>query len=402
MLYRAPFLLLAFLFVVICPAEAVYGQVVEVDNGATVQVQNGAVLNLEDGQMDLGDPGATALLSEMGASRVTGGTLTATRMLNGHSDADPGGLGAVVSASADLGAVTVTRGHAIQTAGGNVSIARYYDIAPEKNNNGLSADLTFTYHDDELNGLMESNLVLFKSPDGGTSWAERGSDSRATSPTGGNTVTLNDVSSFSRWTLGSEANPLPVELTSFDGSQWKAGIRLTWQTASEKNNAGFRILRRGEGAKGREGTWTEVGFVDGAGTTTEAKTYRFTDSDLPYAADSVAYRLKQVDIDGSVSFSDPISVARDGVESLQLRAPYPNPARQRATVRFAVPDHATSSGMAMGLYDVLGRQVRVVEVEAEPGRHERVLNVGDVSSGTYVLRLRIGDTVKTRKLTVVR
>jgi len=42
------------------------------------------------------------------------------------------------------------------------------------------------------------------------------------------------------------------------------------------------------------GTWQTVGAVDGAGTTDEPQSYRFTDEEPPYAADSLTYRLKQV------------------------------------------------------------------------------------------------------------
>ena len=394
--HRLPLFLIALLFAAVGPAV---GQTIEVTGGATVQVQNGAVLDLEGGQMDLGPAGATTRLEETGAGRVAGGTLTATRSLGSPSSADPAGLGVVLTAGVDLGEVTVTRGHAVQTGGGNQGIARYYEISPSQNNDGLDATLTHTYHDEELNGLPESELVLFKSTDGGATWDRKGADGRTTSPTGGNTVTLSGITSFSRWSLASESSPLPVEMASFDGRTAEEGVRLQWQTASETNNAGFRILRKGEGAKGG---WTEVGFVEGAGTTTEPQRYRFTDADLPYAADTLSYRLKQVDTDGSASVTDPVTVARSGPNGLELRGTAPNPARQRATVRFAIPEGSDAVGVTMRLYDVMGRQVRTVTASAEPGRHERAIDVSSLASGVYVLRLRAGGTAKTRKLTVVR
>jgi len=216
---------------------------------------------------------------------------------------------------------------------------------------------------------------------------------------------------FSNLPLSGEASALPVEMASFEGTRVEDGVRLRWETASEQNNAGFRIerreasargVRKGERANGREGAWTEVGFVEGAGTTSNAQTYRFTDADLPYAADTLAYRLRQVDTDGSTSLTDPVTVARSGPEGLELLGTAPNPARQRATVRFAVPDDAEAAGVTMRLYDVMGRQVRTVETSAEAGRHEQTLDVSGLSSGVYVLRLRAGGQAQTRKLTVVR
>jgi hypothetical protein len=71
-------------------------------------------------------------------------------------------------------------------------------------------------------------------------------------------------------------------------------------------------------------------------------------------------------------------------------------------VRFAVPEDRAADAVRLRLYDVLGRRVRTVRAEAEPGRHEHTLDVTGLSSGVYVLRLQAGGQTKTRKLTVVR
>jgi len=392
-----------------------YGQTVEVQNGATLQVQNGAVFGLEGGQMNLGPAGATATLDEQGAGRVAGGTLTATRSLNSPSSANPAGLGAIISASVDLGDVTLTRGHTAQSGGGNTSIERYVDISPSKNNSGLNADLTLEYRDDELNGLSESNLEFFKSTDGGSSWTEEGISSQ--DQTAGR-ATLSGISSFSRWTLGSSSSPLPVELASFTGGAIEQGeeasgpgrgaVRLTWQTASETGNAGFEIQRKAEeGTVSSRGSWEEVGYRESkanGGTTTEALTYRVTDESVPYSADSVSYRLRQVDTDGSTTLSEPITVGRSGPRALQLLGTAPNPARQRVAVRYGIPQAAAQEAgeVHLRLYDVLGRRVRSVETTAEAGRYKQRLGVSGLASGVYLLRLTAGGQAVTRKLTVVQ
>jgi hypothetical protein len=382
--------ILAVVFTV--PATA---QTVSVENGATVRVQNGTTWILESGTMDFGAVGATATLSEESRGRVYDGQLTATRALSSPSSADPAGLGIEISASADLGDVTVTRGHAIQTASnGNESIERYYDLSPSQNNSGLSATLTFSYNDAELNDHAESELEFFKSTDGGSSWLEEGVDSRDATA---NTATLSGIGSFSRWTLGSESSPLPVELAAFEGTVTESGVDLTWQTASETGNAGFEIQRKRPGASGNA-AWTKIGFVDGAGSTSETKTYEFTDTDLPYAADTLSYRLRQVDTDGSANLSKTITVERS-VDEVELLGTYPNPAQQRATVGYALPEEQKVS---IRLYDVLGRQVRTVVSDTQEGRHQRTLDVGSLPSGVYFLRLRAGDETRTQKLTIAR
>jgi hypothetical protein len=384
-------LLLAFLFASPAPVLA---QTITVQNGGTVTVENDGVWDLKGTTVDLGGTGSTASINETGGGRFANGQLTATRALNAPSARDVAGLGVEISASVDLGNVDVTRGHAVQTGNGNPSIERYYDFSPSQNNSGLNAKLTFTYNDAELNGRTESELEFFKSDDGGASWSEEGFDSRDATA---NTVTLSGIKSLSRWTLGSESAPLPVELAGFDGTVSDRGVDLTWQTTEETNNAGFEIQRKRTDVSG-EASWKKIGFVDGTGTTSESRTYEFTDADLPYAADSLRYRLRQVDVDGTGSVSEPILVGRT-VDELELLGTYPNPARSRATVRFAVPERQT---VTLRLYDMLGRRVRTVVNDPQEGRKQMQVSLSDLSSGIYFLRLAAGDHMRTQKLTVVR
>jgi hypothetical protein len=217
----------------------------------------------------------------------------------------------------------------------------------------------------------------------------------------GEMLVSSELSSFSSFTVAGDStdNALPVELAGFDATVDGDAVTLSWQTASETNNAEFRVQRRrGERKNKREGAWTTVGSVEGTGTTSEAQSYRFTDENLPYEADALTYRLKQVDTDGSEHFSDEITVER-GVQELKLLGTYPNPAQSRVTVRYALPE---KQDVTVRLYDVLGRQVRTVVSGKQKGRHQWTLDVAPLPSGVYFLRLEAVDETRTQKLTVIR
>ena len=195
-------------------------------------------------------------------------------------------------------------------------------------------------------------------------------------------------------------------MAAFEGTRVDVGVRLSWTTTSETNNAGFQVQR--QRLQGRPGEWREVGFVEGAGTTSDPQTYRFTDADLPYAADSLRYRLKQIDTDGTASLTDPITIARGGPAAPELLGTAPNPASRQVTVRYGIPE-ATASGTRgparLRLYDLLGREVRSVRLDGRgmaAGRHETALDVSGLPSGMYLLRLEAGGRAATRKVTVVR
>jgi 5-hydroxyisourate hydrolase-like protein (transthyretin family) len=71
-------------------------------------------------------------------------------------------------------------------------------------------------------------------------------------------------------------------------------------------------------------------------------------------------------------------------------------------VPFAVPEGTDGADVQIRLYDILGRRVETVKASAEPGRHKHTLEVDDLASGVYFLRLQSGETAETRKVTIIR
>jgi hypothetical protein len=220
--------------------------------------------------------------------------------------------------------------------------------------------------------------------------------------------------------LESNGTALPVELTRFAGTAGEDAVRLTWRTASETGNAGFQVQRRVVDARASEapgagaasdGSWTSLSRVDGAGTTTTPQRYRFSDADLPFAAERLEYRLMQVDLGGSTAPSRTLRIERPAPTRVRLRPPSPNPARSTTTVRLALPKQSDSEsapedgslGARLTVYDVLGRRIETRLLEASGGVRRRIrLDVSRWPSGRYFVRLRAGGHIHTEQLTVVR
>jgi hypothetical protein len=201
---------------------------------------------------------------------------------------------------------------------------------------------------------------------------------------------------FGEFVLASDSNPLPVELTSFEAQVKGEKVRLMWHTASETRNAGFDIQRQRSGVTG----WTNVGFVEGHGTTAEPQTYSFVDESVPYVAGRLAYRLKQVDTDGTVTYSEEVEVLSDTPDQLALRGNFPNPFGVSTTIRYEVP---IDGAIRLTVYDMLGRRVRtLINEEQEAGRKEVVFNARGLSSGVYLLQLEANANTRTRKILIVR
>ncbi len=188
---------------------------------------------------------------------------------------------------------------------------------------------------------------------------------------------------------------LPVELTAFAARVDGDAVQLAWRTASETNNAGFEVQRKTSGAD-----FQTITFVEGAGTTSRAQRYRFSDTALPPDAERITYRLKQVDLDGAFNYSDEVEVVRGVPEQLTLKPNAPNPVHQQTTIRYALP---AAAEVQLAVFDVLGRRVAtLVNDQKSAGRHTVTFDAADLPSGVYLYRLQAGDTVQSKRLTIVR
>jgi hypothetical protein len=178
------------------------------------------------------------------------------------------------------------------------------------------------------------------------------------------------------------AGPLPVEMSGFSATADGAAAVLSWTTLSETNNDGFYVEHRPS-----SGTWREVGFVNGAGTTTSPQPYRFRTE--PLAAGTHAFRLRQVDVDGTPTLTDPRTVAIQLDDAFAVRVG-PSPFRSTATVQLQVRERQSVSAH---LYDILGRRVQTLHTgPLAPGTwHEMRVDGTALANGTYLLRVT-GDT----------
>ena len=188
---------------------------------------------------------------------------------------------------------------------------------------------------------------------------------------------------------------LPVSLTRFTAVADSQTIHLAWATASETNNAGFDIERSSDGQ-----TFQAIGHVAGSGTTLETRAYRFADREVPPAAATLWYRLRQIDFDGAFAYSDVVEVDRLAPAAYALHENYPNPFNPTTRIAYDLP---VAGPVRLAVYDLLGREVRVLIDAAQPaGRHEISFDAGDLPGGVYLYRLVAGGRARTRSLILVK
>jgi len=186
---------------------------------------------------------------------------------------------------------------------------------------------------------------------------------------------------------------VPVELASFTAEVMKEGVELNWTTTTETNNQGFQIERMNAG-----GSFEQVGYVAGFGTTTEPKSYSFIDSKLE--AGSYTYRLKQIDFDGTITYSEEVNVEVEIPLVYALEQNYPNPFNPNTTIKYSISEDGF---VKLAVYNLLGEAVTtLVNNEQKAGRYEVVFDASRFASGVYLYRLESKNFISIKKMIVIK
>lgn len=118
------------------------------------------------------------------------------------------------------------------------------------------------------------------------------------------------------------ANPLPVKLTAFSAERQAQGALLRWTTASEQHNAYFEVQSSRDGQH-----FTALGRVASKEQQIKNQDYTWSEASLVrYASAVVYYRLQQVDLDGTSTYSPVRTVVVEALAIRQFLA-FPNPSQ---------------------------------------------------------------------------
>ena len=182
------------------------------------------------------------------------------------------------------------------------------------------------------------------------------------------------------WTLGTDCQSvLPVELTAFDAVVDQATVLLRWETASETNNAGFQVEHRYF-----DGVFEAMDFVEGSGTTLDARHYRYHIEGLDPGRH--VFRLKQIDFDGTLEYHPEVEVFVELPGAYALSEAYPNPFNPETHVTLMVE---TTQQVRVEVYDVVGRRVALLYdglLDADD-LHRFVFDARNLPSGIYLYRV---------------
>ncbi|MEO6705669.1 MAG: T9SS type A sorting domain-containing protein, partial [Ginsengibacter sp.] len=156
--------------------------------------------------------------------------------------------------------------------------------------------------------------------------------------------------------------------------------KLKWTTASETNNKEFIVSRSADGK-----SFTEIGRVAGAGSSSILKDYVFYDTNPGSGINY--YRLEQMDVDGMITIHG-IRIVRFSLSTDVIKL-YPNPTKNTLKIEFAAGKYQS--------LELVGNNGQVLQrIQLSIIENQKIINLSNQALGVYFVRLSGENTVVTR------
>lgn len=186
---------------------------------------------------------------------------------------------------------------------------------------------------------------------------------------------------------------LPVQWLYFKGQQANKDVLLNWATIMEKNTKNFVIERSFNGSQ-----FTLIGTVTAKGNSTQTSNYNYTDKEAAALHVKVVYyRLRQVDMDGTFTYSIILAIPlqQNNVE-LMVQA-FPNPFKQTITLQI-LNVTATKENDHVSLYALDGKQLYSRKLSVQGNATVLLQDIPDLKQGVYLLKTSINEKLFTIKM----
>jgi hypothetical protein len=177
---------------------------------------------------------------------------------------------------------------------------------------------------------------------------------------------------------------LPIELASFEAKPTDKTVELEWLVLSETDNDYMAIERSADGKH-----FTELGTIKGRGDSEEAYQYQFTDQ-APMIGQSY-YRIRQVDFDGTINYSELKAVTWKN-KDLNIRV-YPTHTADQLTVEML---QAISPQAKVKIFTPAGQMLRELSLSTENSSQN--IDLSNLSPGMYFLTLQLDNSLQTIKI----
>jgi hypothetical protein len=261
-----------------------------------------------------------------------------------------------------------------------------WDVKRTAGNSQAEIDLQWVKNVENYNfSLFRRSVKVFRGEWG--NWFSLGSQDWGYNEINANTFSkkVPYIDYFTTFTVLTETI-IPVELKRFGAKkQANNDVLLTWETATEIDNAGFDVEKSTNGAQ-----FYSMGFVKGFGNSVASNSYNLTDNNF---VNTAYYRLKQMDNNGKTTYSKIVSVQKDnGILALNV---YPNLVMGQSEITVDLIN-ASENARELSVFDTNGRLV-FYENKFSKDVQSTNIPVVDLANGVYWIKAKIGQETLVSK-----
>nr|WP_294945936.1 T9SS type A sorting domain-containing protein [uncultured Mucilaginibacter sp.] len=198
-----------------------------------------------------------------------------------------------------------------------------------------------------------------------------------------------DTATFggNRFELVIRHKPVPQYLlTNISGAKITEGVNVTWKTANESNYTGFTLEKLSKSTSAYEPVYEKQS--DGSAA------YSYVDR-APVSGINT-YRLKQNDIDGRISYSEPITVFYDKLAGNGLINVFPNPTVE--VINVSIPSTMSSPSYKLRVFNSAGNLV----LQKTSANRYWTEGVTQLKTGVYIIEVQKKDGTSLGKVKFVK
>lgn len=276
-------------------------------------------------------------------------------------------------------------------------ITRFWTLTPTDLTGTIDYDIAFVYVPADVEST-ESDLVPIKfavdlDTAGYTAVVDYNLDAALDS------IFWNGLSTFSEITAGLDEDngaPLPIELLYVKVVVVDEGVLIEWATASEVNNDYFAVEKTQDFEQ-----FETVAFIDGAGNSSEVRTYKMLDL-TPYPGISY-YRLRQTDFDEVSTVSELVRIESDNLFTEEVESKvYPIPFKLGRGLNISMTNLIPGAELVVRIHSLDGKEVLNDEFYAGGnGRiKEKLFMPSSSSRGDYILSMTYEGERKSFRIVV--
>jgi hypothetical protein len=256
------------------------------------------------------------------------------------------------------------------TSGGGFNLST--NIGTLENANGetqlIGDELTHTSRKASNTGSVSWDFV-WTAPASGSGLLQLFVAGNAVDGTGG---TGND-----QWNFGTASIALPVDFVSFNTKVIEEKIQLNWEIGSKVNASHFDVLRSADGFD-----FVKIASLE----ITDQSIYSFEDSNPILGVNY--YKLKEVDFDNQIQYSDVVTQLMDG-KNIQI---YPS-LIENGSLHI---DYFREQSLSIHILSVTGKEIYKNILTADQNK----IDLSKYPSGIYIAAIKSNDNtvVKTQKI----